>query len=81
MAYEALANKSGDECHAMLVDITERNLAEEIYGIVNTILRSNPCPMSVPARIMTGELRVSDELLRIMNIVGRSYSGSHGEPD
>ena len=68
---EAMASESGDECHAALVEITERKRADEAlreseYNLAKAqemshvgSWRSDP---------MTGELRVSDELLRIMHL-------------
>lgn len=68
---EAMAAGIGDECHAAMVDITERKrweeyLRESEYNLSKAqsmshvgSWRSDPLP---------GELRVSDELLRIMNI-------------
>ncbi|MBK5275771.1 MAG: PAS domain S-box protein [Desulfuromonadales bacterium] len=68
---EAMATGAGDECNAALLDITERKRAEEFlreseYNLAKAqsmshvgSWRSNP---------LTGELRVSDELLRIMGL-------------
>jgi len=68
---EATVTESGDECHAVLVDITERRRAEEAlreseYNLskAQTMThvgswRSDP---------ITGELIVSDELLRILQL-------------
>ncbi len=68
---EALADKSGDECHAALVDITERKLSEvslrdSEYNLAKAQSMSHVG--SWRSDPLTGELRVSDELLRIMNI-------------
>ena len=68
---EALAAGSGDECHAALVDITERKRAEEYlreseYNLARAQSMSHVGSWrSDPS---TDELRVSDELLRIMHL-------------
>jgi two-component system, sporulation sensor kinase E len=68
---EAMAAGSGDECHAALVDITERNRAEEYlreseYNLAKAQSMSHVG--SWRSDPLTGELRVSDELLRIMHL-------------
>lgn len=68
---EAMAAGVGDECHAALVDITERKRAEEYlreseYNL--TKAQSMSHVGSWRSDPVTGELRVSDELLRIMNL-------------
>ncbi|MCM2357053.1 MAG: PAS domain-containing protein [Geobacteraceae bacterium] len=68
---EATATESGDECHAALVDITERRRAEEAlreseYNLAKAQTMSHVGSWrSDPA---TGELNVSDELLRILHL-------------
>lgn len=68
---EAMAAGSGDECHAVMVDITERKLWEESlreseYNLAKAQSMSHVGSWrSAP---LTGELRVSDELLRIMRL-------------
>ncbi len=68
---EALAAGVGDECHAALVDITERKrweeaLRESEYNLAKAQSMSHVG--SWRSDPMSGELRVSDELLRIMNL-------------
>ena len=68
---EAMAGGTGDECHAALVDITERKRAEESlreseYNLAKAQSMSHVG--SWRSDPLTGELRVSDELLRIMNL-------------
>lgn len=68
---EALADEPGDECHAALVDITERKKAEEYlrdseYNLAKAQSMSHVG--SWRSDPLSGELRVSDELLRIMNV-------------
>ena len=68
---EAMAAESGDECHAALVDITERKLSEEAlreseYNLAKAQSMSHVG--SWRSDPVTGELRVSDELLRIMRL-------------
>lgn len=68
---EAMAAGPGDECHAALVDITERKLAEEHlreseYNLAKAQSMSHVG--SWRSDPLTGELRVSDELLRIMRL-------------
>ena len=68
---EAMAAGSGDECHAALVDITERKRAEEFlreseYNLAKAQSMSHVG--SWRSDPLTGELRVSDELLRIMQL-------------
>jgi len=68
---EAMAVGDGDECHAALMDITERKRAEEYlreseYNL--TKAQSMSHVGSWRSDPLTGELRVSDELLRIMGI-------------
>ncbi|HIJ81217.1 MAG TPA: PAS domain S-box protein [Desulfuromonadales bacterium] len=68
---EAMTAGSGDECHAAMVDITERKRFEEFlreseYNLAKAQSMSHVGSWrSTP---QTGELRVSDELLRIMRI-------------
>jgi PAS domain S-box-containing protein len=68
---EAMAAGTGDECHVALVDITERKRAEESlreseYNLAKAQSMSHVG--SWRSDPLTGELRVSDELLRIMNL-------------
>ncbi|MBI5484738.1 MAG: PAS domain S-box protein [Deltaproteobacteria bacterium] len=68
---EAMAVGSGDECHAAMVDITERkrweeSLRESEYNLAKAQSMSHVG--SWRSDPMSGELRVSDELLRIMNL-------------
>jgi two-component system, sporulation sensor kinase E len=68
---EAMASDSGDECHAALVDITERKRADEAlreseYNLAKAQSMSHVG--SWRSDPLTGELRVSDELLRIMRL-------------
>ncbi|MDD2850540.1 MAG: PAS domain S-box protein [Desulfuromonadaceae bacterium] len=68
---EAMAAESGDECHAAMVDITERKRWEEYvreseYNLAKAQSMSHVG--SWRSDPLTGVLRVSDELLRIMNI-------------
>lgn len=68
---EAMAAGSGDECHAALVDITESKRAEEHlreseYNLAKAQSMSHVG--SWRSDPLTGDVRVSDELLRIMNI-------------
>jgi len=68
---EAMTAESGDECHAAMVDITERKRAEEYlreseYNLAKAQSMSHVG--SWRSDPLTGELRVSDELLRIMGI-------------
>ena len=68
---EAMAAGSGDECHAAMMDITERKRAEEYlreseYNLAKAQSMSHVG--SWRSDPQTGELRVSDELLRIMHI-------------
>jgi len=68
---EAMAAGTGDECHAALVDITERKLWEEFlreseYNLAKAQSMSHVG--SWRSDPLTGELRVSDELLRIMRL-------------
>jgi two-component system, sporulation sensor kinase E len=68
---EAMAAESGDECHAAMVDITERNrweesLRESEYNLAKAQSMSHVG--SWRSDPLTGELRVSDEMLRIMNL-------------
>ncbi len=68
---EAMASGSGDECHAALVDITERKRAEEYlqeseYNLAKAQSMSHVG--SWRSDPLTGDLRVSDELLRIMRL-------------
>jgi PAS domain S-box-containing protein len=68
---EATAGEPGDECHAALVDITERRMAEEAlreseYKLAKAQAMTHVGSWSSdPA---TGELNVSDELLRIFRL-------------
>ncbi len=68
---EAMAAGMGDECHAAMVDITERKRAEEHlreseYNLAKAQSMSHVGSWrSAP---LTGELRASDELLRIMGL-------------
>jgi PAS domain S-box-containing protein len=66
---EAMAVKSGDECHAAMLDISERkrweeSLRESEYNLAKAQSMSHVG--SWRSDPLTGELRVSDELLRIM---------------
>jgi PAS domain S-box-containing protein len=68
---EAMTAGVGDECHAALMDITERKRAEEYlreseYNLAKAQSMSHVG--SWRSDPVSGELRVSDELLRIMNI-------------
>lgn len=68
---EAMAAETGDECHAAMVDITERKLADEAlreseYNLSKAQSMSHVG--SWRSDPLTGELRVSDELLRIMRL-------------
>ncbi|MBL0225288.1 MAG: PAS domain S-box protein [Geobacteraceae bacterium] len=68
---EAMATGSGDECHAAMVDITERKRWEEFlreseYNLAKAQSMSHVG--SWRSDPLTGELRVSDELLRIMHL-------------
>jgi PAS domain S-box-containing protein len=68
---EAMAVGSGDECHAAMVDITERkrweeSLRESEYNLAKAQSMSHVG--SWRSDPLTGELRVSDELLRIMRL-------------
>jgi len=68
---EAMAAGTGDECHAAMVDITERKRAEEYlreseYNL--TKAQSMSHVGSWRSDPLTGELRVSDELLRVMHL-------------
>lgn len=68
---EAMAAGSGDECHAALLDITERKRAEESlreseYNLAKAQSMSHVG--SWRSDPVTGELRVSDELLKIMRL-------------
>ena len=68
---EAKATDSGDECHAALMDITERRRAEEAlreseYNLAKAQTMSHVGSWSSdPA---TGKLKASDELLRIFRL-------------
>jgi len=68
---EAMAAGMGDECHAAMVDITERKrweeyLRESEYNLAKAQSMSHVG--SWRSDPLTGELRVSDELLRIMGL-------------
>lgn len=68
---EAMASDTGDECHAAMLDITERKRAEESlreseYNLAKAQSMSHVG--SWRSDPLTGELRVSDELLRIMGL-------------
>lgn len=68
---EGMRDESGDECHAALVDITERKRAEEYlreseYNLAKAQSMSHVG--SWRSDPLSGELRVSDELLRIMRL-------------
>lgn len=68
---EAMAAGIGDECHAAMVDITERKrweeyLRESEYNLAKAQSMSHVG--SWRSDPLTGDLRVSDELLRIMNL-------------
>lgn len=68
---EGMAAETGDECHAALVDITERKMAEEAlreseYNLAKAQSMSHVG--SWRSDPLSGELRVSDELLRIMRL-------------
>ena len=68
---EAMAAESGDECHAALLDITERKRAEQAlseseYNLAKAQSMTHVGSWSFdPA---TGEVNASDELLRIMRL-------------
>jgi len=68
---EAMAAGNGDECHAAMVDITERKrweeyLRESEYNLAKAQSMSHVG--SWRSDPLTDELRVSDELLRIMHL-------------
>jgi PAS domain S-box-containing protein len=68
---EAMATGTGDECHAAMVDITERKRWEEFlreseYNLAKAQSMSHVG--SWRSDPLSGELRVSDELLRIMSL-------------
>jgi len=68
---EAMSTGAGDECNAALLDITERKRAEEFlreseYNLAKAQSMSHVG--SWRSDPLTGELRVSDELLRIMGL-------------
>ncbi|MDO9069762.1 MAG: PAS domain-containing protein [Deltaproteobacteria bacterium] len=68
---DAMTAESGKECHAALLDITERKRAEEYlreseYNLAKAQSMSHVG--SWRSDPLTGELRVSDELLRIMRL-------------
>jgi PAS domain S-box-containing protein len=68
---EAMAAGSGDECHAAMVDITERKrweeyLRESEYNLAKAQSMSHVG--SWRSDPLSGELRASDELLRIMRL-------------
>ena len=68
---EAMTTGEGDECNAALLDITERKRAEEFlreseYNLAKAQSMSHVG--SWRSDPLTGELRVSDELLRIMGL-------------
>ncbi len=68
---EAMMTESGDECYAALMDITERRRAEKAlreseYNLAKAQSMSHVG--SWRSDPLTGELRVSDELLRIMGL-------------
>jgi PAS domain S-box-containing protein len=68
---EAMAAETADECHAAIVDITERKRAEEFlreseYNLAKAQSMSHVG--SWRSDLLSGELRVSDELLRIMHL-------------
>jgi len=68
---EAMTTGTGDECNAALLDITERKRAEEFlreseYNLAKAQSMSHVG--SWRSDPLTGELRVSDELLRIMGL-------------
>jgi two-component system, sporulation sensor kinase E len=68
---EAMATGVGDECNAALMDITERKQAEEYlreseYNLAKAQSMSHVG--SWRSDPLTGDLRVSDELLRIMHL-------------
>ena len=68
---EAMVTETNEECHAALVDITERNRAEEHlreseYNLSKAQSMSHVG--SWRSDPLTGELGVSDELLRIMRL-------------
>jgi PAS domain S-box-containing protein len=68
---EAMATESGDECLAVLVDITERRrseqaLAESEYNLAKA--QSMTHVGSWSSDMATGEIKASDELLRIMRL-------------
>jgi len=68
---EAMTAGVGEECHAALIDISKRKQSEEHlreseYNLAKAQSMSHVGSWS--SEPMSGELRVSDELLRIMNI-------------
>jgi two-component system, sporulation sensor kinase E len=68
---DMMATESGDECHAALLDITERKRAEEAlreseYKLSKAQAMSHVGSWSSDPT--TGDLTVSDELLRIMRL-------------
>ncbi|NVO01046.1 MAG: PAS domain S-box protein, partial [Geobacteraceae bacterium] len=68
---EAMATESGNECYAAMVDITERKRWEEFlreseYNLAKAQSMSHVG--SWRSEPLSGELRLSDELLRIMGL-------------
>ncbi|HIJ94172.1 MAG TPA: PAS domain S-box protein [Desulfuromonadales bacterium] len=68
---DMMASESGDECHAALLDITERKWAEEAlreseYNLTKAQAMSHVGSWS--SNPVSGYLGVSDELLRIMRL-------------
>ena len=68
---EAMATESGDECLAVLVDITERRreeqaLAESEYNLAKAQSMTHVGSWSLD--LATGKVKASDELLRIMRL-------------
>jgi len=68
---EAMATESGEECLAVLVDITERRqdeqaLAESKYNLAKAQSMTHVGSWSLD--LATGEVKASDELLRIMRL-------------
>ena len=68
---EAMVTESGDECLAVLVDITEKKLSEQAlaeseYNLAKAQSMTHVGSWSFDP--ITGEMKASDELLRIMHL-------------